>query len=116
MVQISTAKLRINGEERTAEGHGDGPVDAAIAAICAATGADDIKLTEFGLAGITPGSDAQGRVNVLVDWQGVLSRGHGTHTDVVVASAQAFVNAMNQHDTNAKRQQATQIRRPGAGF
>jgi 2-isopropylmalate synthase len=116
IVPSAHVEMHVHGELRSADGHGDGPVDAAIAAICAATGAKDIKLTEYGLTGITPGSDAQGRVHVLVDWRGTLSRGHGTHTDVVVASAQAFVDALNQHDHNARLQSGERIRRPGAAF
>jgi 2-isopropylmalate synthase len=116
IVPSARVEMHVHGEPKSAEGSGDGPVDAAIAAICAATGAKDVKLAEYGLTGITPGSDAQGRVHVLVDWRGTLSRGHGTHTDVVIASAQAFVDALNQHDSDSKRQPAERIRRPGAAY
>ncbi len=114
IVATSTVTLRVDGDPRTADGSGDGPVDAAIAAIVAASQLSSARLVEYSLAAITPGSDAQGRVHVLVDIDGAPARGQGTHTDIVVASARAFVDALNQHV--GRPEAGERIRRPGAAY
>jgi len=91
--------LRINnengGEVRSAEMVGDGPVNAAIEAIKQVTGKRNTHVRDYQLSAVSRGSDAQGRVSIVIDDEGKISRGHGTHTDVVVASAEAFVSALN---------------------
>ncbi len=87
--------LEIDGAAHEAESSGDGPVNAAIQAIKIAVGKPEVKLRGYRLAAITKGSDAQGRVSLVIEYDGVISRGQATHTDVVVASALAFVSALN---------------------
>jgi 2-isopropylmalate synthase len=91
------ASVRVNGQSVTASAEGDGPVNAAIEAIKRCTGLADVRLTTYHLAAVTGGSDAQGRVHVHIEWAGRVSRGQATHTDVVVASAEAYVDALNHH-------------------
>jgi 2-isopropylmalate synthase len=91
----ATVVVKIGGERCTAEAEGDGPVNAAFEAIMRATGETDITLDAYNLSAVTSGSDAQGRVNVLIMKDGQPARGQSIHTDVVVASAQAFVHALN---------------------
>jgi 2-isopropylmalate synthase len=89
------ATVRVDGEVCVAERHGDGPVNAAMEAIKECVGKPDVMLDDYALMAITEGSDAQGRVSLAIHEDGVVSRGQATHTDVVVASAMAFVAALN---------------------
>ena len=91
----ASAKLRVGNAVVEADCGGDGPVNAAVEAIKLATGLGDIRLKDYSISAITGGSDAQGRVHVRVEMGGVIAQGQSTHTDVVVASAEAFVSALN---------------------
>jgi 2-isopropylmalate synthase len=91
------ATVLINGSPVTASAQGDGPVNAAIEAIKRCTSLEHVSLSDYSLTSISSGSDAQGRVHLHIEWDGMVARGHSTHTDVVVASAQAFVDALNNH-------------------
>jgi 2-isopropylmalate synthase len=88
--------VEINGVEARGEAHGDGPVEAVMEAIKTLANKPNLRLTEFELSAVSGGTDAQGRVNLTIEEDGLTSRGQGRHTDVVVASALAFVNALNQ--------------------
>ncbi len=74
---------------------GDGPVNAAIEAIKQATGQTGVELQQYTLSAVTEGSDAQGRVFVRIADDGHVAHGQATHTDVVIASARAFCDALN---------------------
>ncbi len=74
---------------------GDGMIDAAIAAIGQATGITG-KLGNFQVSSVTGGSDALGAVAITVDFDGRKVTGRGVATDVVEASARAYVNAVNK--------------------
>ena len=78
-----------------ATGTGDGMVDAAIAAIAEATGVSGV-LRSFVVSSVTGGSDALGAVTVTVDADGRKVTGRGVATDVVEASARAYLNAVNK--------------------
>ncbi len=93
----ATVTVTVAGTPVTAESEGDGPVNAAFEAIKRATGHDDVELVDYTLTAVTSGSDAQGTVHVLITRNGQTARGQGTHTDVVVASARAFVHALDHH-------------------
>lgn len=73
---------------------GDGPVDAAFRAIERAVGLE-VRLQQYQLDAVTSGKDALGRVTVTVTKNGYKSRARGVSTDIVVASAKAFINALN---------------------
>jgi 2-isopropylmalate synthase len=82
-------------ESHEADGTGDGMIDAACNAIAKACGTD-AALVSFAVAAVTPGSDAVGDVTVQVDVGGQRVNARGVSTDVVEASARAFVNAINK--------------------
>jgi 2-isopropylmalate synthase len=78
-----------------ATGTGDGMIDAAIAAIGEATGIQGI-LGNFQVSSVTGGADALGAVAVTVEAEGRKVTGRGVATDVVEASARAYLNAVNK--------------------
>src|SRR4051812_19294199 len=83
------------GEKKEATAEGDGMIDAACKAIKAATGVD-ATLTDFNVSSVTGGVDALGDVIVQLDAGGVKVSGRGVSTDVVEASARAYLNAVNK--------------------
>ncbi|MBI2487261.1 MAG: 2-isopropylmalate synthase [Deltaproteobacteria bacterium] len=95
MRPVATIKILIDGEEITVSEYGSGPVDAVYKAISKATGVTP-NLQSYVVAAITGGTDAQGEVTVRVEEDGIVSQGQGANTDVVVASAKAYVNALNK--------------------
>ena len=74
---------------------GDGMIDAAIAAISEATGVTG-KVGNFQVASVTGGSDALGAVAITVEARDRKVTGRGVATDVVEASARAYLNAVNK--------------------
>jgi 2-isopropylmalate synthase len=84
-----------SGEKVEATSEGDGMIDAACKAIRQATGVDG-KLTDFNVSSVTGGVDALGDVIVQLDADGVRVSGRGVSTDVVEASARAYLNAVNK--------------------
>ena len=88
--------LLVGDEPVTAECDGDGPVNAALEAVKSCANATDVVLVDYSISAITSGSDAQGRVNVRIERDGQPFQGQATDTDVVVASAKAFVDALNR--------------------
>jgi 2-isopropylmalate synthase len=96
---VSTPEATVvlsNGDgkvEGTAEGNG--MVDAAIAAIAAATGVSG-TLTDFNVSSVTGGRDALGDVVVQLEVDGLKATGRGVATDVVEASARAYLAAVNR--------------------
>jgi 2-isopropylmalate synthase len=95
--EIAQAKvaLSVDGEEHVAAASGDGPVDAAYRAV------EDIMHSEatlqlYSVNSITGGTDAQGEVTVRLEKDGRIVNGQGSDTDIVFASAKAYVNALNK--------------------
>lgn len=88
-------KLRINGEEKELTINGDGPVDAVYKAITELTGSK-AELNKFEIKSITGGTDALGEVTVILEEAGHTVRGHGSDTDIIIASAKAYINALNK--------------------
>lgn len=95
---VPTATVRI----KTADGIiqdascGDGPVDAVYKAVNRLTQMEDIKLIEYVIEAVTGGQDALGEVMVKVERNGRSYTGRGISTDVIEASARAYVNAINR--------------------
>jgi 2-isopropylmalate synthase len=87
--------LMRGGDKLEAAAEGDGMIDAACRAIRAATGVD-ATLTEFNVSAVTGGVDALGDVIVQLEAGGVKVSGRGVSTDVVEASARAFLSALNK--------------------
>ena len=87
--------LSVNGEERAAEEAGSGPVDAAFKAIERIVRSES-QLLLYSVNNITTGTDSQGEVTVRLDKGGRIVNGQGADTDIVIASAKAYVNAVNK--------------------
>ncbi|HET6514862.1 MAG TPA: 2-isopropylmalate synthase [Thermodesulfovibrionales bacterium] len=91
----ASLRLKVNGEVIDRIEHGDGPVDAVYKAIAAITKTKS-SLLKFEVKGITGGTDALGEVMVSLEEDGVKVRGQGADTDILVASAKAYINALNK--------------------
>jgi 2-isopropylmalate synthase len=87
--------LNINGDERRASAAGGGPVDAAFKAIESIV-SSGTELQLYSVNNITSGTDAQGEVTVRLEKGGHIVNGQGADTDIVIASARAYVNALNK--------------------
>ena len=97
MNQKPTATVKIKVGENIIDRleHGDGPVDATYKAIAAITNTKS-NLLKFEVKGITGGTDALGEVIVSLEEDGRSVRGHGADTDIIVAAAKAYINALNK--------------------
>jgi len=91
----ATVEMEVNGTVVKQTGSGDGPVDAVYRTIVAMTGTMS-KLDAYLVKGITGGTDALGEVTVKVEEAGKKVAGHGADTDIIVASAKAYINALNK--------------------
>jgi 2-isopropylmalate synthase len=87
--------LRVDGDEKRAEAVGDGMVDACYKAIYKIVGIQP-ALERYAVKAITGGTDALGEVSCLVRENGMTVAGAGAHSDIVMASALALVNALNR--------------------
>jgi 2-isopropylmalate synthase len=94
---LPTATIKLaKGKDVTQDAAcGDGPVDAAYKTIDRITGVKT-KLVEYKLNAVTGGKDAIGEVVVRVESDGQVVRGRGSSTDIIEASARAYVNALNR--------------------
>ncbi len=94
-VATATVQMEIDGEPaRTAE-LGDGPVDATLKAIRKLT-KSKAKLTQYTVGSITGGTDAIGEVSVRIAEGNCTVVGRGSSTDIIEASAKAYINALNR--------------------
>jgi len=87
--------LTVDGEEKEQIGEGDGPVDAAFKAIRTLVPVEG-ELLLYQVNAITSGTDAMGEVTVRLRQGGRVVNGQGADTDIIVASARAYVNALNK--------------------
>jgi 2-isopropylmalate synthase len=85
----------MNDKEETGESAGGGPVDATFKAIetVVESGAE---LQLYSVSNITSGTDSQGEVTVRLEKGGHIVNGQGADTDIVIASAKAYINALNK--------------------
>jgi 2-isopropylmalate synthase len=97
-VPYATVKLRIDGGDVTGAGTGDGMVDACFKVIGDLTGQHP-RLDRYAVKAITGGTDAQGEVTCLVTEHTITVTGQGSHTDIIQASALAYLNALNKLET-----------------
>ncbi|MEQ1525291.1 MAG: 2-isopropylmalate synthase [Gallionella sp.] len=98
ILPVAKVTITIANAEHQAEAQGGGPVDATFKAIeqIANSGAE---LQLYSVNNITSGTDAQGEVTVRLSKAGRIVNGQGADTDIVVASAKAYLNALNKlHD------------------
>jgi 2-isopropylmalate synthase len=91
----ATVELLVDGEQKKATAHGIGPVDAIFKAIADLTETKS-ELLRYQVNAITGGMDALGEVSVTVAEDGRRMIGHGAHADIIVASAKAYVHALNK--------------------
>ncbi len=106
-IPTATVVMEIDGKSMPAKASlGDGPVDAALNTIREIVGIPCV-LTSFVIKAATGGTDAQGVVTVSIEWEGIKATGRGSHTDIVIASARAFVNALNRLDLFLKSRSVT---------
>ncbi len=92
---FSRVVIMDGGTQRQAEERGDGPVDATFKAIesLVRSGAE---LLLYSVNNVTQGTDSQGEVTVRLSRAGRIVNGMGADTDIVVASAKAYINALNK--------------------
>ncbi|NMC75263.1 MAG: 2-isopropylmalate synthase, partial [Geobacteraceae bacterium] len=101
-VATATVQMEIEGTPvRTAE-LGDGPVDATLKAIKKLT-KNKAKLLQYMVEGITGGTDAQGEVTVRLADGNRTVIGRGSSTDIIEASAKAYINALNRLTVKADK-------------
>ena len=94
--------LAVNGAEKRGEASGSGPVDASFKAIDGIVGSGG-QLLLYSVSNITSGTDSQGEVTVRLEKGGRIVNGHGADTDIVIASAKAYLNAINKLIVPAER-------------
>ena len=98
VVPSSTVKINKNtGKKQVLQetSSGDGPVDAVYKAIDKITGMK-LKLSDYNIRAISGGEDAQGEVNLKVIYKGTTYSGKGISTDIIEASAKAYLSAVNR--------------------
>ena len=83
------------GKKQTKESTGDGPVDACYKAIESVTKLK-ANLLDYGIKAVTQGKDALGEVTIKVAIEGETVIGRGASTDIIEASAKAYINAINK--------------------
>ena len=94
-IPTATVEMYIDGMHVKEKGVGDGPVDAAYKTIAKLTKTKS-KLLRYSVNAITGGTDAQGEVTVRLQEDDHIVLGQGAHTDIIVASAKAYINALNK--------------------
>jgi len=95
---VPTATVRLitpDGQALADAALGTGPVDAVYRAINRLVGVPN-TLTEFSIKAITEGIDAIGEVTIRIESEGKVYTGRGASTDIIVASAKAYMNALNR--------------------
>ena len=96
ILPTATVKLRFKDEEKEAAETGNGPVDAIFKAIDRITGIKT-KLEEYLIQAVGSGKNAQGEVKLTLNIDGIYQTGRGTSTDIIEASAMAYINALNKY-------------------
>jgi len=95
ILPTATVRIKKNGEVYQEASCGDGPIDAtykAIDKICRL----DLTLVDYSIKSATVGKDALGEVTVKVKKDDILVSGRGSSTDIIEASAKAYINAINR--------------------
>ncbi|GAA0791475.1 2-isopropylmalate synthase [Marinobacterium sediminicola] len=99
---VASLVVSVDGEEHSVESSGSGPVDAAFKALeqVANSGAN---LQLYSVNAITSGTDSQGEVTVRLEKAGRIVNGLGADTDIIIASAKAYIHALNMLDANIQK-------------
>ena len=88
-------RLRVKGSVQEGAAIGDGPVDAVYKAIAQVTGTS-AKLLRYDIRAVTSGTEAMGEVTVQLEEGGRRVVGRGASTDVIEASAKAYIDGLNK--------------------
>ena len=94
--QIAELTLVVDGEKKLAKVEGNGPVDAIFKAIREICPHEDTHLQLYQVHAITGGTDAQAEVTVRLEEDGKTVNGQGADADTLVASARAYIHALNK--------------------
>ena len=99
---VASLKVMVDGNEYSGECAGSGPVDAAFKAIeqVVESGA---SLQIYSVNAVTQGTDSQGEVTVRLEKAGRIVNGVGADTDIIIASAKAYLHALNMLDANIQK-------------
>ncbi|MFW5730433.1 MAG: 2-isopropylmalate synthase [Desulfonatronovibrionaceae bacterium] len=94
-IPTAALKMEVKGEEKLLSGFGVGPIDAVFNTI------DELvqrkpRLMRYSVNAITGGTDAQGEVTVRLEENSITSVGRASDPDIIVASARAYINALNR--------------------
>ncbi|MDP4027720.1 MAG: 2-isopropylmalate synthase [Gallionella sp.] len=102
VLPVARVIISIEGTEHQADAQGGGPVDATFQAI-EKVAHSGTELQLYSVNNITSGTDAQGEVTVRLAKGGRIVNGQGADTDIVVASAKAYLNALNKLHSKQER-------------
>jgi 2-isopropylmalate synthase len=94
--QRAVITLAVDGDERTAATRGNGPIDAIFAGMRKLVPHEGATLERYRVHAVTGGTDAQAEVSVLLSEHGIGALGRAAHHDTMVASARAYVSALNK--------------------
>jgi len=94
-IPTATVRLLVNGKMREGASVGDGPVDAVYKAIAGLT-ATHAKLLRYDIRAVTEGTEAMGEVTVHLEIGNRHVMGRGVSTDIIEASAKAYVDGLNR--------------------
>ena len=94
-IPTATVRLRVKDEVREGAAIGDGPVDAVCRAISEVT-KTSARLARYEIRAVTSGTEAMGEVTVLLEEGGRKVMGRGASTDVIEASAKAYIDGLNK--------------------
>ncbi|MBV1788788.1 2-isopropylmalate synthase [Marinobacterium sp. D7] len=99
---VASLKVMVDGTEFDGQSPGSGPVDATFKAIeqIAQSGAN---LQIYSVNAVTQGTDSQGEVTVRLEKAGRIVNGLGADTDIIIASAKAYLHALNMLDANIQK-------------
>lgn len=94
-IPTATVRLRVNGESKEAACIGDGPIDAVYKALAAITKSSS-KLLRYDIRSVTSGTEAMGEATVHLGQGDLKVVGRGVSTDIIEASAKAYVDGLNK--------------------
>ncbi|MBA3027736.1 MAG: 2-isopropylmalate synthase [Desulfobacteraceae bacterium] len=94
-IPSATVRLSIGKDEVEIAAWGDGPVDALFKAISMAAN-KPVELKKYEIKAVTSGAKAMGEVNVQLEESGVAVTGYGASTDIIEASAKAYIDGLNR--------------------
>ena len=98
---VAEIVFNLDGNEKWASGHGSGPIDAVFKAIESKVNSSaDLQL--YSVNAITAGPESQGEVTVRLSREGYIVNGQGADTDILVASAKAYLSALNKLDSQPR--------------